>query len=311
MKRIVIALGGNALLQKGDNPDFETQYRRAMSAVAGISEIIADYETVITHGNGPQVGDILLQNEIAEGSIPKMPLHACGAMSQGLIAEAILLAYDRVSSERGISKQMASVVSRTLVDPGDSAFSNPSKPVGPFYAKDRAAELIKAHSWPMKEFPGKGWRRLVPSPDPLEILEKRAILNLLVSNFLPLGVGGGGIPVVKETGGYRGVEAVIDKDLASAVLARDIEADILMILTDVDNVYLDYNKETSRPIDDISFDDLEILYNSGEFEQGSMGPKVRAALNFIRTGGKEVHITSLSNGQEALENHHGTSVFRN
>lgn len=311
MKRIVIALGGNALLQNGDIPDFKTQYGRAYSAVSGISDIIAEYETVITHGNGPQVGNILLQNEIASDSIPKLPLHACGAMSQGLIAEAILLAYERASLERGLSKQMTSVLARTLVNKDDPAFSEPSKPVGPFYGEERALLLMKDEGWPMKLFPEKGWRRLVPSPDPIEIVEKRAIVDLLVSNFLPLSVGGGGIPVVKDSSGYHGVDAVIDKDLASAVLARDIGADKLLILTDVDHVYRDYNSDHRKALEGISFDQLEHLYGSGEFELGSMGPKVRAALNFIRSGGKEAHITSLENGKKAITENFGTTIFRN
>lgn len=310
MKRIVIAFGGNALLQNGDIPDFKTQLNRAHSALLGISNIITENETVITHGNGPQVGNILLQNEIAEVTLPKMPLHACGAMSQGLIAEAILLAYEKVSSEQGLSKQMTSVISRTLVDSSDRAFQTPTKPVGPFYTKEKADDLIKTEGWPMKDFPGKGWRRIVPSPDPMEILEKRAIVNLLASNFIPLSVGGGGIPVIREATGYRGVDAVIDKDLASAILARDIEADILLILTDVDHVFKNYRSGAGEPIKEISYEDLEVLYNNGEFESGSMGPKVRSILNFIKTGGSEAHITSLERGRDALSNGFGTSVYR-
>lgn len=311
MKRIVVALGGNALLQNGDKPDFRTQFGRAYSAVSGISDIITENETVITHGNGPQVGNILLQNEIASTSLPKLPLHTCGAMSQGLIAEAILLAYEKVSLERGLSKQMTSVLARTQVSKDDPAFSKPSKPVGPFYTEELAGKLMKEEGWPMKMFPEKGWRRLVPSPDPLEIVEKRAIVNLLVSNFLPLSVGGGGIPVVKDSSGYYGVDAVIDKDLASAVLARDIGADTLLILTDVDHVYRDYNSDSRKAIEGISFNELEELYEGGEFELGSMGPKVRAALNFLRSGGRETHITSLENGHKALSQNYGTTVFRN
>lgn len=309
MKRIVIALGGNALLQKGDYPDFGTQFERAYSAISSIYEIISDNETVITHGNGPQVGNILLQNEIADGSLPKMPLDVCGAMSQGLIAQAILLAYEKVKIERGLSKEIASVIGRTLVSIDDPAFANPTKPVGPFYTKDKAEEFMRNENWPMREFPGKGWRRLVPSPAPLEILEKRAVVNLLRSDFIPLSVGGGGIPVVKESGGYRGVEAVIDKDLASAVLARDIGADVLLILTDVDSVFTGYGKPEKKSIGRISYPELEKIYGSGEFESGSMAPKVLAALNFIKWGGKEAHITSLENGTKALTGDFGTTVY--
>ncbi len=310
MKRIVIALGGNALLQKGDFPDFETQYRRAYSAVSSISDLLADYEAVLTHGNGPQVGNILLQNEIAGDSIPGMPLDVCGAMSQGLISDAILTAYDRVRMEQGLSKEIASVISRTLVDSNDSAFHNPTKPVGPFYSEEKALDYMSNRGWPMKEIPGKGWRRIVPSPQPIEIIEKRAILNLLASNFLPLCVGGGGIPVVRENAGYKGVEAVIDKDLASAVLARDIKADYLMILTDVDSVFVDYGKKTQRAVGEISYDDLLEIYESGEFESGSMGPKVRAALNFVRDGGTSAYITSLEHGSLAATGKFGTVVTR-
>lgn len=311
MKRIVIAFGGNALLQKGDKPDFATQIQRARGALTGIADIISRHETVITHGNGPQVGNILLQNEIANTSVPRMPLHACGAMSQGLIGEAILLAYESVRSELGISKEMTSVVSRTLVTADDEAFNNPTKPVGSFYNEVEANGLMKFQGWPMKEYPGKGWRRLVPSPQPVEILEKRAILNLLANNFIPLSVGGGGIPVIRESAGYLGVDAVIDKDLASAVLARDIGADRLLILTDVESVFRDYGKKSQKAIENITYSDLDTLYESGEFENGSMAPKIRAVLNFIRDGGEEAHIAPLSNGLDALNGNSGTTVTRN
>lgn len=307
----MIAFGGNALLQNGDIPNFNNQYKRAYSAMSSIADIVSEYEAVITHGNGPQVGNILLQNEIAEETLPKMPLHTCGAMSQGLIAETILLAYDRIRSEKGISKEIASVIGRTLVSETDPAFSNPSKPVGPFYTAEKAEYYMKNEKWPMREFPQKGWRRLVASPEPLEIIEKRAIMNLLLNNFIPLSVGGGGIPVIRKGNAYQGVDAVIDKDLASSVLASDIGADTLLILTDVDSVYVDFNKPTSKALGRISSDEMQEICDTGQFEEGSMGPKVLAAMNFIRKGGQEVHITSLDNGKKALKEGFGTTIFRN
>lgn len=311
MDRIVIALGGNALLQKDDVASFETQVSRAMEAFRSLSTIISEYKAVITHGNGPQVGNILLQNEHAKEVAYPMPLHACGSMSQGLIGEALSLAYDRVKFEEGLSKEITVLLTRTVVSEDDPAFKNPSKPIGPFYTKDQADSLMSANKWSMKEDSGRGWRRIVASPMPVEIVEKRTILHLLSDGFLPVGVGGGGIPVFKKNGYYEGAEAVIDKDLASAALATSIEAGSLLILTDVENAYLNFGKEDQKAIKEVSYSEMKEYYESGYFASGSMGPKIKAALNFIEKGGMTASITSLPNAYKAIKEDFGTVIHRN
>ena len=305
--KIVIALGGNALLRNGDVADYETQYRRSREALDSLVPILKDNNVVMTHGNGPQVGNILIQNESAS-SVPAMPLHSCGSMSQGLIAEFITMAYASVRKIYGINKNMIQIFTRTLVNRNDNAFSNPTKPIGPSYSKDEALHFMNSKKWIMKEYQGKGWRRVVPSPEPVSILETDGIMSVLNSGAIPLCVGGGGIPVVESDGDIIPVDAVIDKDLASSLLATEIGADILMILTDVDHVYVDFKKENQKQIGKICYAEMNDLYSSGKFEDGSMGPKVKAALNFIRNGGKTAFITSLHKGNAALKEHFGTVI---
>lgn len=308
MERVVVALGGNALLHKGDPFSFEIQLDRATQAFENIHRLLLDNEVVITHGNGPQVGNILLQNEYSAGVANPMPLHSCGAMSQGLIGEVLTLAYDRVKYQRALSKEMAVVVTRSVVDPDDDAFRNPTKPVGSFYTREEAIKHRDMDGWNVREEPGKGWRRIVPSPVPVDILEKSAVLALLNDGFLPVCTGGGGIPVVKNGSTHTGVEAVIDKDLASSVLGTIIEADTLMILTDVDGAYLNYGKPDQRRIGNTSVEELENYRKNGEFSTGSMGPKIDAVLRFIRKGGKRAIITSLEQASQALRGENGTVV---
>ena len=310
MERILIALGGNALLQKGDSPNFESQLKRATQAFEKLSLVIPDHEVLITHGNGPQVGNILIQNEVAAGTVPPMPLDVCGSMSQGLISQILTTAYEDVRTRVGISKESISVFTRTVVNPEDPAFRTPSKPIGPFYTEEEARKLMKARHWAMKEDSGRGWRRLVPSPTPLEILEKRVILNLLRENFLPVSTGGGGTPMVKKDGKLIGVEAVIDKDLASSVLASSIGCSRLLILTDVKNAFINYGKPEQKAIDHISVDQIAQYYNEKQFGGGSMAPKVLAAINFIRNGGTVANITSIENCLDALNEESGTIVTR-
>ncbi|MCL5665583.1 MAG: carbamate kinase [Candidatus Thermoplasmatota archaeon] len=307
-KSIVIALGGNALLRNGDVADYETQYGRARGALQSLAPVLKNNSIVMTHGNGPQVGNILIQNE-SVSSVPAMPLHSCGSMSQGLIAEFITMAYTSVRKSMGINKNIVQIFTRTLVRNDDSAFSNPTKPIGPSYSRDEAYLLMNTRKWIMKEYEGKGWRRVVPSPEPVSVLEKEGIISIMKSGAIPLCVGGGGIPVVESDGDIIPVDAVIDKDLASSLLATEIGADILMILTDVDHVYVDFKKENQKQIGKISYAEMNDLYSSGKFEDGSMGPKVKAALNFIRNGGKTAFITSLDKGNEALKEHFGTVII--
>jgi carbamate kinase len=308
MERIVIAFGGNALLRKGDNGDFETQVKRAYEAFSSLGDTLSKYEAVITHGNGPQVGNILLQNEFSKNVTQSMPLYSCGAMSQGLIGLALTFAYEKAKYEFGMSRDIAVLMTRTLVDRNDPSFSNPSKPIGPFYTEEEAKKAMEEKKWVMKEDSGRGWRRLVPSPDPIEIMEKRQILSLLSDGFLPVCTGGGGIPVARANGYYAGVDAVIDKDLGSAVLAASISARRLVILTDVENAYLSFGKPDQQAIGQITLEEMKRFYENGTFAAGSMGPKVSAALRFIKSGGKQAIITTLENAKSALSGKSGTII---
>lgn len=308
MERIVIAFGGNALLRKGDTGDFETQAKRAYEAFSSLGDTLSRYEVVITHGNGPQVGNILLQNEFSRNVTQSMPLYSCGAMSQGLIGLALSFAYEKAKYEFGLSRDISVLMTRTLVDKNDPSFTKPSKPIGPFYTEEEAKKAMKDKKWAMREDSGRGWRRLVPSPDPIEILEKKQILSLLSDGFIPVCTGGGGIPVVKLNGFYAGVDAVIDKDLGSAVLASSISARRLVILTDVENAFLNFGKPNQQAIGKIQVDEMTGYYESGAFAAGSMGPKVTAALRFVRAGGKEAIITTLENAKDSLSGKAGTII---
>ena len=310
MKSVLIALGGNALLRNGDEATYESQYRRAFESFQGISRILSENEVVITHGNGPQVGNILLQNEYSNKITPSMPLHSCGSMSQGLIGEILANAYDSVRAISGISKEASVIITRTVVDKNDQAFQKPSKPIGPYYDLEVSKKLTKEHGWIMREENGKGYRRLVPSPKPMDILERNSIFGLLKDGFLPICVGGGGIPVVKTEKGFEGVDAVIDKDLGSSLIATILELEKFVILTDVDGVYVNYGQPDQKIIKHISADDAEKLVNSGALPSGSMAPKVMAAINFVRRGGKEAIIGSLDDAENVISGYSGTVVER-
>ncbi len=308
MERLLIALGGNALLRNGDDATYSSQYRRALDSFGKLSKIISDNEVVITHGNGPQVGNILLQNEYSSNMLPPMPLHSCGAMSQGLIGEILLNAYDAVRFSSGISKEASAVVTRTVVNKDDPAFKNPSKPIGPYYDAEASEKIVKEKGWKMVLENGKGFRRLVPSPRPVDVLERNSIFNLLKDGILPICVGGGGIPMVRTTSGYEGVDAVIDKDLSSSLIATILELEKFVILTDVDGVYLDYGKDSERLLRHLTVDEAENLIEKGMFPGGGMGPKIRAACDFLKKGGKMVVIGSLNKAEDVVSGSSGTVI---
>ncbi len=309
MERILIAFGGNALLRNGDDSSYEMQLRRATEAMEKIWKVILGNEVIITHGNGPQVGNILLQNERSRDITHPMPLHACGSMSQGLIGEILITAYDEMKTRYGVSKDAAVIFTRTVVNEDDEAFHNPSKPIGPYYSSDDAKKHMKESGWVMKEEPGKGFRRVVPSPYPVDIAERSAIFSMLTSGYLPICVGGGGIPVIKTVSGYRGVDAVIDKDLASSLMANILEAHKFVILTDVDGVYLRYGKTDREKLARISAGDLRKLYTQGSFPGGSIGPKVRAALEFVERNHGISIIGSLDDASNVIAGKSGTVVY--
>ncbi|MGC8565378.1 MAG: carbamate kinase [Thermoplasmata archaeon] len=309
MEKIVIAVGGNALQRPGDKGTAEEQMKRAQETAESISWIFEDYEVALTHGNGPQVGAILLQNEQAKDIVPQMPLDVCGAESQGMIGYMLEQGFNNAIKSKKINRDIITMLTRVEVDENDPAFRNPSKPIGPFYTRFQAQEIIREKGWRMVEDSGRGWRRVVPSPEPLKIIEKDAILELMEAGFIVIAVGGGGIPVIKKNGNIIGVEGVIDKDLGAATLGKDINAKELIILTAVDRVFLNYGKENQKPIDRIDVKKLTEYYNQGHFKPGSMGPKILAALKFISYGGRRVLITSPEAMKDAFEEKTGTWIY--
>jgi carbamate kinase len=305
MKKVVIALGGNALLESGEERTYEVQYRHAVKAFQSIASIIKHNQVVITHGNGQQVGDIILSHELSK---IEASIHQCGAMSQGSIAEILLNAYDYVNAKMWINKEAVAIFSRVVVDEKDPAFANPMKPVGRVYNEGELGTL-KRKGWTVRKT-DEGWRRVVPSPAPKEIIELQAIKSLLHSGHVPIAVGGGGVPVVRRGGRLSGVEAVIDKDLTSSLLATELGADVLMLLTNVPYAYIDYKKPTQRKIVKVDVGTMEHYLKLGQFEEGSMEPKVIAAINFIKHGGKEAIITSLDKAYPAFKLKYGTIIKR-
>ena len=309
MEKIVIALGGNALQEAGKPATAENQ----LEVVEKTSEYIADiieqgYTVALAHGNGPQVGRIVLQNEAANNVTPALPFDVCGAMSQGYIGYHMQQGLEKVLRARGNNTRVVTVVTQVVVDREDPKFKNPSKPIGPFYTEDEAKTLEAERGYAMKEDAGRGWRRVVASPQPVEIVELDKCL--MAGGFVPVTVGGGGIPVYKdENGNYIGTAAVIDKDLASERLAEDIEADALVILTAVEKVSINFNKPDQKDLDTMTVAEAKQYIAEGHFAPGSMLPKVEAALKFVESKpGRRAVITSLDKAVEALKGHAGTTV---
>jgi carbamate kinase len=309
MSLLTIALGGNALLQYGQKGTFEEQLANARVTAKQIVEFIKrGYKVVITHGNGPQVGAILLQQEAGSSQVPAMPLHACGAMSQGLIGYMIQQSLINELRKAGIDMPVATVVTQVLVDRNDRAFRNPTKFIGPWYSEEEAKEKDKL-GWVMKYDVGKGWRRVVPSPDPIKQVEIEAIRRMVDSGIIVIASGGGGIPVVDEEE-LEGVDAVIDKDLAGERLASSLGAEIFMILTDVEKVAINFKKENQRFLDVLTLEEARKYYEEGHFPPGNMGPKVLAAIRFVERTGKTAIITSLDKAIDALDGKTGTRIVK-
>lgn len=311
MKKLVIALGGNALQEAGKPATAQAQ----LEVVEKTSEYIADivergYEVIVAHGNGPQVGRIVIQNEVASASTPAMPFDVCGAMSQGMIGYHIQQGLSKVLRHRGINKNVVTVVTQVVVDKDDPKFKAPSKPIGPFYTEEEAKAIAEEKGYTMKEDAGRGWRRVVASPLPVEIVELDAVKTLNDAGFVVVTVGGGGIPVVRnEAGDLEGVAAVIDKDLASEKLARDMDADALVILTAVEKVSINFKKPDQKDLDRMSAAEAKQYIKEGHFAPGSMLPKIEAALNFVESKpGRIAIITSLDKAVDAIEGRAGTAI---
>lgn len=279
---------------------------QAMEHVAAV--VASGHEAVLTHGNGPQVGNLLVKNELAAQVVPPVPLDWCGAQTQGTIGFTILDTLEAALAGRGLTTRVAALVSRTLVSASDPGFQSPTKPIGRYLPHEQALAMVE-HGETWQDFGAKGWRRVVASPEPVEVLETPALLTLLAAGYVVVAAGGGGIPVVRDPGGtLRGVEAVVDKDLTAAVLGQSLRADTLVIATDVEHVTLGFGSPSPRPLRRVGVTELETYAAQGQFAAGSMGPKVQAAIRFVRGGGRRCVITALDRIADALEGDVGTIV---
>jgi carbamate kinase len=312
-KRVVIALGGNAIKQPDEWGTAEEQMWNIRVACRQIAEIVRHgYGIVLTHGNGPQVGNLSIQQDQAQHLVPPQPLVVLGAMTQGQIGYMIQQVFKNMLVDGG--SQVVTVVTQVIVDRNDPDFNDPHKPVGPFYTEDEAMRLEGEKGWKFREVrPGdeRSWRRVVPSPRPSGIVEGKAIKQMVEAGMIVIASGGGGIPViVNEKGELEGVDAVVDKDLAGEVLAEEVKADILLVLTDVDGAKLDYGKPTQRDVRSMNVSEAKKYLEEGQFPPGSMGPKVEACVKFVERGGERAIITSLERAVEALEGCAGTQITK-
>lgn len=309
--RVLLALGGNAMTNAEGRARPEDQIAAAEVAADAVAGLVAEgAEVVITHGNGPQVGNLLVKNEVAAGVVPPVPLDWCGAQTQATLGFVLMNALDAALAARGVERRTAAVVTRTLVDGDDPGFTKPTKPIGRFLPADEAAVLVE-HGEVWEDRGEKGWRRLVASPEPLDILDAPAAQALIDAGFVVVANGGGGIPVVRDAADgatLRGVEAVIDKDLGAALLAETVGADVLVVATDVPHAVLRYGEPDAEPLGQVTVDDLRRHAADGHFASGSMGPKVDAVCRFVERTGRRGVITSLDNIIRAVDGGAGTVV---
>ncbi len=306
----VVAIGGNSLIRDKTKRSIEDQYQAAQETSRHIADMILEgWNIVITSGNGPQVGSILRRSEIAAKEVHEIPLDYCGAQSQGQIGYMLASALTNEFKRRSIEKTMAGVITQVVVDKNDPAFKKPTKPIGTFMDKDTAMERAKTLGWNVIEDSGRGWRRVVPSPIPRKIVELKAIKALIENGIIVYAVGGGGIPVVEdEDGNLTGVAAVIDKDYASSLLASDLDVDLLLISTAVEQVYVNFGKPDQKPIDSMTVSEAKRYIAEGQFAPGSMLPKIRACIQFIERGGELALITDPPNITRALRGKTGTRI---
>ena len=304
-KTLLVALGGNALIKKGQEGTIEQQFENLVLPISQIARLSGKYRIIITHGNGPQVGNLLLQQECCD-AVPKLPLEILVAQTQGQIGYMIETTLDNELIKLGINDQFfVTLISYVVVNDKDQAFKKPTKPIGPIYSEQEAASLpYLIHKT------AKGFRRVVASPMPVTIVEKREIKKLIEMNFIVICCGGGGIPVIREERAFQGIDAVIDKDLASAKLAEEVGVDIFIIATDVQGVALNYGKKDQKFLRSITLEQAELYIKEGHFPAGSMKPKIEAAMQFIQRGGKRAVITSLENIEQAISGESGTEVVK-
>lgn len=309
-RKVLISLGGNAILPGRGAGSIEDQIRVTRSSMEKVGDLVrAGVRVILTHGNGPIVGNILLRNERAKDRIPPMPLDVCGADSQGGIGYMIQQCLQNVLEERGLEVPVVTLVTQVLVDAGDPAFLHPAKPIGPFYTKRQAKTLTATKGWRLTEDSGRGMRRVVPSPRPLRIIEEKALVTLFDAGYVVVAAGGGGIPVIQTDQGRSGVEAVIDKDRTAILLAQAVGADTLVNITAVDRVSVNYGTPLQRDLDCIDLDEAQRYLDDGQFPPGSMGPKIESAIDFLRLGGREVVITSPPMLELALRGQSGTRIL--
>jgi carbamate kinase len=304
-RTILVALGGNALTAAGQRGTYAEQRENAGRVAGMLAELrLAGHRLVVTHGNGPQVGALELQQAAATDEVPPLPLHALGAMTQGFLGYVLVDAL----GERLPDTPVAALVTRVEVDPDDPAFEHPSKPIGPFYSGREAEELRSERGWKLVEDAGRGWRRVVPSPEPVRIVEGETIATLVERGVVLVAAGGGGIPVVAREGRLVGVNAVIDKDRSAAVLASTVQADLLLMLTGVPRIAIGFGTDEQRELERLSAVDARRYLAEGQFPAGSMGPKVEAALRFVENGGEAAIVADFDHAADAVAGRHGTRI---
>ncbi len=310
-KTAVVAVGGNSLIKPGEKGTFEEQYNAVVDTVENVIKLIHEgFRVVITHGNGPQVGNILIQSEAAKNIVPTIPMDIAGAFTQGGLGYMISQVIKNHLVEHKYNTDVATIVTQVLVDKNDPAFKNPTKPVGPFYKnREELNDKIEKEGWVVIEDAGRGFRRVVASPKPLDILEKKVIKDLIENDVIVIAVGGGGIPVVNDNGKFKGVAAVIDKDFASSLLATEIKADYFIISTGVEKVAINFNKPDMKLIDKMNVKECEQYISEGHFAKGSMLPKIEASMKFLENGGKNVIITSPEKIFDAVNGKTGTHII--
>ncbi|MGL5259045.1 MAG: carbamate kinase [Lachnospiraceae bacterium] len=310
MKTVVVAIGGNAITKNNQKGTPEEQIGNIEDCCELVADLIEEgYQIILTHGNGPQVGNIVLQNDIAKHHVPENPLDICGAQTQGSLGYLISQKLTNVLTRRKIQKEVATVLTQVLVDKEDKSFQDPTKFIGPFFTEEEAEEIRSQKGFDMRLDSNRGYRRVVPSPKPLELIEKKAIKTLIKEGFILITVGGGGIPVVQtDKGDFEGVEAVIDKDLTSALVAKEVGADVLMILTGVSKVCINYGTKDEKELDEISLKECQAYFEEGQFPPGSMGPKIEASMGFVKSGGETI-ITSIEHMKDALAGKDGTRIY--
>lgn len=311
-KLALIAFGGNVMLPGNCQATAKEQYKNAQKAANIITNIISKgYELIIVHGNGPQVGNLLIQMEDASNVIPPFPLDICDAMTEGSMGYMLEKAILNELRRKSIDKEVVSILTQMIVNRDDPAFSKPTKPIGPFYNAFRAQKLKKENGWQIVEDAGRGFRRVVASPRPIDVIPKHSIRALVKKGTVVIAAGGGGIPVyINHTGYLDGVEAVIDKDHASSLIAREAGVELFIILTGVDNVRENFGKKNETPIKIMDIERAQQMLDAGQFPAGSMGPKIQASIDYIRGGGKEVIITSLEKLKLALVGRAGTRIVK-